>query len=312
MKRILLLLSLLYALALPLCAQTVIDLRHGGVRAKTVDDYREESGVKERLRRDSLDYIDHLTRAFNALRRDSLDAAARLFHLALKKRPDAPGNYVVRYNLGQIALSQGKLREATELFTAVLKERPATHDARYARAACLYEAGSTAAALEDCTALLAADLLPDDLRVRTLFLRSAVHSAERRPDAARLDLEEILRCEPDNESASLLLAGVYEELGRQNEALDRLNRFLVQHPGHYDGLMARAALEERLSMDRPARSDYDEAIRCRPDSAEAYVGRARVLLRLGLPGAARKDLDEAARLGYPHTALAELYRRLKN
>ena len=76
--------------------------------------------------------------------------------------------------------------------------------------------------------------------------------------------------------------------------------------------MARAGVEERLSMDVPARSDYDEAIRLRPDDAQAYAGRARVLLRLDLKGAARKDLDTAVRLGFPRTALNDLYKKLKH
>ena len=61
-------------------AQTVIDLKRGGVvRAKTIDDYREEAKVKERLAADSLAYVDHLTRALNALGRDSLAQAEQLF-----------------------------------------------------------------------------------------------------------------------------------------------------------------------------------------------------------------------------------------
>ena len=74
-------------------AQTVIDLKRGGVvRAKTIDDYREEAKVKERLAADSLAYVDHLTRALNALGRDSLAQAEQLFKEALRVRPEAPSN----------------------------------------------------------------------------------------------------------------------------------------------------------------------------------------------------------------------------
>lgn len=311
MIRVLFLLVIVAVLPQPFRAQTVIDLKHGGVRAKTIDDYREEKGLQERQRRDSLAYIDHLTRAFNALHADSLAEAERLFRLALKTRPEAPGNYVVRSYLGQIALSGNRRREAYAFFTEVLKEHPDAHDARYGRAVCLYEGGNLPAALSDCDALLCA-VLSDDLRVRTLFLRSALRTQGREPGAARRDLEEILRMEPGNESAALLLACLFEDLGQPNEALNRLNLFLSAHPRHYDGLMARAGLEERLSMDLPARSDYDEAVRLRPDETLPYVGRARVLSRMGLHGAARKDLDTAVRLGHPRAALADLYKRLKH
>lgn len=311
MPRILFLIVLIAGLTLPGRAQTVIDLKSGGVRAKTIDDYREESGIRERQRRDSLAYIDHLTRALNALYADSTAEAERRFHAALKARPEAPGNHIVHYYLGQIALTRNDRREAYDQFSAALKQNAAAHDARYGRAVCLYEGGNLPAALSDCEALLA-DTLPDDLRVRTLFLRSAVHTRNRQPAAARRDLEEILREEPENENASLLLACLFEDLGQPNEALNRLNLFLAAHPRNYDALMARAGVEERLSMDVPARSDYDEAIRLRPDDAQAYAGRARVLLRLDLKGAARKDLDTAVRLGFPRTALNDLYKKLKH
>lgn len=311
MPRILYLLVLTAVLALPGRAQTVIDLKSGGVRAKTIDDYREESGIRERQRRDSLAYIDHLTRALNALYADSTAEAERRFHLALKARPEAPGNHIVHYYLGQIALTRNDRREAYDRFSAALKQNPAAHDARYGRAVCLYEGGNLQAALSDCEALLA-DTLPDDLHVRALFLRSAVHTRNRQPTAARRDLEEILRKEPGNESAGLLLACLFEDLGQPNEALNRLNLFLAAHPQNYDALMARAGVEERLSMDEPARSDYDKAIRLRPKEASAYVSRARVLLRLGMKAAARKDLDAAVQLGFPRPALNDLYKELKN
>lgn len=80
---ILLLLPAVFATTLP--AQTIIDLNSGSVRAKDIDDYRYEKGLNERQEKDSLAYIDHLTRAFNALHADSLDEAERRFFRLLKR-----------------------------------------------------------------------------------------------------------------------------------------------------------------------------------------------------------------------------------
>ena len=54
-------------------AQTIIPLERGkgGVRSKTVDDYKEELNMVERQRNDSIQYVDNLRRAFNALHVDS-------------------------------------------------------------------------------------------------------------------------------------------------------------------------------------------------------------------------------------------------
>lgn len=292
-------------------AQTVIDLERGGtVRAKTMDDYEQEQGFKNRMEADSVAYVDHLRRAFNALHRDSLDEAERLFSQALKKRPDAPGNYIVRYNLGRIAMGRNRFREAIDLFSQVLKQRPDQLEARYDRAVCYAEINSLQAAREDCDQLLES-VQEHDLKMRGLFLKSAIQMRSHQPDKARETLETILREDPENEGAALLLAGAYEQMGQPQESLSRLNLFVAVHPENTDGLLARAGLEERLQMDDMARADYDAAIRLLPKEAELYVKRARVLLRLGEKGAARKDLDQAGALGYPRSVLNALFQELR-
>lgn len=303
-------LGLLSAVALPVAAQTVIDLNSGGVRAKTVDDYREEKGLKERAEADSLAYIDHLTRAFNALHDDSLARAERLFNLALKTRPDAPGNYIVRYSLGQICLAQGRYREATARFDEVLKTRPDAAEARYNRAVCYYETGSYRPALADCAALIDGGI-DNALMTKVLFLRSAVYTKSHQADRAKLDLEAILRLDPTNESAALLLASTLEELGQPQAALDHLTRFVEAHPENVDGLVARAELRLRLALPDMARTDYDAAIRLQPDRADLYVGRAKACISLGAGAAARKDLDKAVTLGQTRGELTELYKQTR-
>ena len=90
MKRVFpLLLLLLLSAAATGRAQTVIDLkRGGGVRAKTLDDYKIEHKTPRELAIDSLAYNDCLTRAFNELHRDSLHLAEAYFERALKLRPE--------------------------------------------------------------------------------------------------------------------------------------------------------------------------------------------------------------------------------
>lgn len=314
-KRILLrgalLAALLTAGATAARGQTVIELDRGGnVRAKDMDDYKQEQGFEERLRADSVEYVDHLRRAFNALHADSLDEAERLFNLALKKRPDAPGNYIVRYNLGRIDLGRGRYREAIGRFDEVLKQRPDLHEVRYDRAVCYMEINSLSAARTDCERVLE-ETRDADLKFRTLFLKSAIQMRSHLPAEAKLTLEEILRLEPGNEGAALLLAAAYEQMGQPQESLNQLNQFVAAHPQNVDGLAARAELEERLKMDQLARADYDSAIRLQPDAAELYVKRARLLLRLDEKGEARKDVERAEALGYPRQVLNALYQELR-
>lgn len=295
-------------LPLSLQAQTVIDLNGGGVRGKTIDDYKLKQKTAERARADSLAYMDHLTRAFNALHDDSLAKAESLFNQALKTRPDAPGNYIVVYNLGLICLAQNRYAEAVERFDDVLRDRPDLVEARYDRAVCYYESGNLTASLQDCQTLLNGDL-DNDWKTQVLFLRSAVYSKSHQADLGKLDLEEILRLDPDNRSAMLLLAGALEELGQPQGALSRLNLFVAAYPDDVDGLVARAEQEMRLTQYDAAWADYDAAILLETSRAALYVGRAKAWLALDNKSAARKDLDRAIELGQTRGALTELYRQ---
>lgn len=299
---------LVLALTPRVTAQTVIDLNNRSVRAKNLDDYRHEQGIDKRLTTDSLAYIDHLTRAFNALHTDSLDRAETLFLQALKVRPDAPGNYVVRYNLGRICLARGRYREAISRFDETLRDHPNLAEARYDRAVCYYETGNYTAAQADCEALLAAS--PDAAHeVQTRFLTAALHTKTRQPDRARRDLERILQLEPDNESASLLLAGALEDLGQPQAALDRLSLFVSAHPESADGLTARAELLCRLARPDAARDDYAAALRLRPTDGTLYAGSAKAALASGDKAAARRDLEQAVRHGVPRGELTPLFRQ---
>ena len=290
-----------------LCAQTVIDLKPGGgVRAKTVEEYRkDEPGLKEKLKADSLQYNDHLTRALNALYRDSIQQAERLLNEALRLRPNAQSNYIVRHYLGRISMARGDYRRAIHQFDIVLRDYPAERNVRFDRASCYLEIKNTKAAMEDCEALLTYELSQEEY-LKVLFLRSATYTESRHPDKAKKDLEEILKKDPGNESATLLLAFAYDDIGQPQEALNRLNLFVTAHPQSIDGLIARAELEERLGMDEAARADYDNAIKLNPKNASLYVKRAKLLLRLELNYHARKDIREAIRLGYPAEALLPL------
>ena len=292
---------LLAACAAP--AQTIIDLNGGGVRGKDIDDLREEAGMKQRTEKDSLLYVDHLTRAFNALHDDSLEQAGRLFEQALKLRPDAPGNYVVRYNLGRIDMARGRYPKAAERFSAILRDHPATRAALYSRAVCFYEMNSLKAAADDCDALLRDERAGAEERRKVLFLQAAVHTRSRRYDLARQSLEEVLRHDPDNAAAALLLAGNLEETGQKQAALERLDAYVAARPDDADGRVARAQLHVRLGHDMLARADYDEAVRLRPEAADLLLERAKVLRRLGENGRARRDAERAIGLGLPRSAV---------
>lgn len=291
--------------------QTIIDLkRGGGVRAKTIDDYKREQQMTERLAGDSVTYVDHLRRAFNALRTDSVDQADRLFKAALKLRPDAPGNYVIHYYLAQIESARGHYDKAIEKFSSLLRDMPDYYDARLGRAEAALQAGKAREAIDDCTLLITPGKLravPDDLRRRALFVRAAAQYQLRLFTQTRTDLETLLREEPDNTEAQTLDALTLQKMGQPKEALNRLNLIVAAHPQNVEALTTRAGIEAELEMYALARADYDTLIRLHPTESDYYIERARMLLRLDQKQAARNDLDKAVKLGVPMGVVQALY-----
>lgn len=307
LRRIFLLCAWFFVCALS--AQTVIDLgAGGGVRARGSNE-RETLPPVWRTSADSAEWRDCMVRGFNALSRDSLVEAEKLFRRALTLFPDAQSAVVVRHNLGRIAMARQDYQEAVKQLTDILKNFPERHEVRFDRATCYLEQGNTQMARIDIDALMAAS--PTEIeRKELLFLRAAISMKERLYRAAKTDLEEVLRLSPENVNVSLLLAIADEKDGRPQEALNRLNVLLQAHPGEVQALVLRADIEAGFGRFEAARVDYDSAIRLAPDEAELYVRRASVLLRCGAKGAARKDLDEAVRRGIPRSSLLSLYEEL--
>lgn len=283
-------------LAVSLSGQTIIDLkRGGGVRPKTVDDYRrDDSDMSRRVREDSIAYNDCLTRAFNALYRDSLDQAEELLNNALSLRPAAPSNYIVRHYLARISMARGQYAEAVKELTALLREHPEDREMRSERASCYIESSNPQAALEDCNTLLVSPPSEAD-HVHALFLRLAAYHALRETDKALADTRTILRLDPANKTAALLEATLLAEKGQTAEAMNRYNLYVSAHRDDADGYAARAELEMKQEMWQAARADYDEALRIRPADPALLLARANVLERLGLNALAKRDREAAKR-----------------
>ena len=301
---------------LTLQAQTIIPLERGnvGVRAKNIEDYKNDMKMAERLRDDSLLYVDNLRRAFNALHTDSLAQAERLFNEALKLRPTAPGNHIIRYNLGLVDMARGNNVEAIKKLTDIIKTYPNYFDARLARAEAYLQLGRTNEAIDDAQQLLEKqhlDGMTADIAERARFVRAAARYQLRLYTDAHADLQTIMGDNPQNVNAQVLDALTLQHMGRPKEALNRLNLIVEAHPHHIDAISTRAAVEAELNLTAMARADYDTLIKLQPNESSYYIERAKMLIRLGEKKAARNDLDTAVRMGVPQGMVHLLYQQVR-
>lgn len=296
-------------------AQTIVELKRGGsVRSKTVDDYKDDLKINERLQADSVKYVDNLRRAFNALHADSLSEAERLFHEALKLRPTAPGNHVIKYNLGLVDMARGNNVEAVKRLTEIVRDYPNYFDARLARAEANLQLGHSAEAIDDAQQVLdKPDLegMNAQLLEKARFIRAAARYQLRLFTDAHADLQTILRENPQNENAQLLDALTLQKMGQPKEALNRLNLIVSVHPQSIDALSTRAMVESELDMPAMARADYDSLIQLCPTESGYYIERAKMLIRLGEKNAAKADLNQALKLGVPRGMLHPLFQQVK-
>lgn len=304
-------LSLLLLSALPAAAQTIIPLERGGsVRSKTIDDYRREMKGADRLRTDSAAYSDGLRLAFNALYRDSLDEAERRFTEALKDRPEAEGNYIIRYNLALIDQARGHSARAVDALDKILKSHPDYVDARLLRAEAELQLDRAREAVTDAEAILDLGLdkgVGTERLWRARFVRAAARYQLRLyPDAAA-DVARLLKERPGAENVRLLDALILQRMGRNAEALNRLNLIVSAHPKSIDALSTRAAVLAELDRPAQARADYDALIALAPDEPAYYIERARMYVKEGEKTAARRDLDRAVKLGTPRGVVQALY-----
>lgn len=207
----------------PLHAQTVIDMHTGRVSGKTRDDYKIQTREAWQLREDSIAYDDCIVRAFNYLHYDSLQAAQDLFERALKLRPDAPGNVVVRHNIGRIFIVRRQWKDAINIFTRVLEEQPRRAEVREDRATCFIELGNYNSALKDYDFLLALN--------------------------------------PDDEHYRLLHAIVLGQTGAKRDAIDELDELIADNAALADAYLVRAGLYTDLGNRGFARRDLDAAVR---------------------------------------------------
>lgn len=297
LKKTIVFMTLLLTGACVLPAQTVIDLRRGGatVRHKNKSDYDRPLRSPQQLRQDSLDYIDCLTRGFNHLYADSLKGARTCFEQALKLRPEAPGNFIVRRQLGGISMAEGHYEEAVSLFSEVLAQKPEDYDARLQRASCHIELQHPQQALEDCRTLFL-QTFDTIAAVRVLFVQAAAHKQLRQYVQVEEDLQHIIHLDPANASAQLLLAVNLEQMGQAVESLNRLNMYLSAHPDDVAALSARAQYLLRHDRALLALEDVNHAVALSPTDATLYVLRSSIHEAMGHKDEAEKDRRRAAAL----------------
>ena len=153
-------------------------------------------------------------------------------------------------------------------------------------------------------------LLKQETNLPALFYRAWANNM-RRYENARSDYETFLKIAPDNMESRLGLAYTYTKLGRNNEAMDQMNRLVEMFPDSSTVYAARSGLEKDMSQYETALYDIEKALSLDPANHDYIIEKVGILLNLGRKDDARRTLNYGVSKGIPMGLLKEWYSKCK-
>jgi tetratricopeptide (TPR) repeat protein len=211
---------------------------------------------------------------------------------------------------GLLLQRQGRLREAEQVYRAVLQMAPDHAGAMHQLGTLCRQKGE----FEEAVALLRRAVALDPKSAQAHNDLGIALSALRRPDEAAEHYAKAVELEPGFVHAHNNLGNALRSLGREEEAIACFERALERHPNFAE---AHNNLGNALAaLQRPAEAiaHYEQAVAIRPELAEAYYNHGIALTALGRPAQALVQFEKAvaAKPGYPdaHTAIGKTLLRL--
>ena len=201
----------------------------------------------------------------------AIDYAARIIGDDPDPDPDA------RMELALIFLSVGRDDDALSQVNQILLEQSGRADALRLMAIINFRQNRLDAASQDFEDLLASRRYPMD----ALYYLARIADIRSETDRAIRLYSQVYRGQNaviSQRRASALIAFQQDD---PELALERLEKFADEHPGHaVDMVLARAQLLASLDRYPEALDAYDQAARFRPDDQNTVLGRAELLLRM--------------------------------
>ncbi len=131
-------------------------------------------------------------------------------------------------------------------------------------------------------------------------------------DQAVAFLRDLIRTEPRNPDARLLLGSILMEAGQRDESIAQLREAVRLLPNSAEAHNALGESYSAFGEPQAARPEFERAVELDPRHAQAQVNLAGVMLQQGEGPAAAPHLDQAIRLfGHKPDAAYPLYLRAK-
>lgn len=246
-------------------------------------------------------YDELITRAMDAVEKDSLFQAEELFKKALQLEPANMRNSLLFSNMGTIQRRMGRNKEAIESYSLALNLAPHSTTMLLNRASLYLEMDYLDKAYVDYCDVI--DL--DAKNVEALQFRAYIYMRRRQYQDAKQDYQTLLEVMPEDKTARIGMAMVNQKMQRYREALEEFNRLIVDFPKDASLLKARAELEVEVNSLEMALLDLESAAKISPDDAEIYVMCGEIYLAQGMKREAYVAFEKAIELGVPRPQLQD-------
>lgn len=128
-------------------------------------------------------------------------------------------------------------------------------------------------------------------------MRAYIYTIRRDYKAARADYDRLLEIDPKSYSGRLGLATLEQKEGKFREALEIINKLLVENRMTRTLYVARADVEREMEHVELALVDLEQAIHLSPSLIDAYLLRGDIYLLQKKKGLAKTDFEKAISLG---------------
>ena len=252
-------------------------------------------------------YDELITRAMDAVEKDSLYQAEHLFKEALRLEPSNMRNALLFSNLGTIQRRMGKNDDAVESYSLALNLTPYSVTMLLNRASLYLEMDYLDKAYVDYCNVI--DL--DDKNQEALRFRAYIYMRRRQYQDARNDYQRLLEAIPGEKTARIGMAMANQKLNRHRESLEEFNRLIVDYPKDASLLKARAELEIVMNSLEMALLDLEHAAKLDPNDADIYIMCGEIYLAQGKKREAYAVFEKAIELGVPRPLLEDRLKESK-
>lgn len=248
------------------------------------------------------DYMKYIELADEAVARQDWDRAEELLRAAMQSEPSNPQNVMLLSNVGMFQFYRGEDSLALHTLSEARAIAPSSTVILNNRAKVLRHMGREDDALKDYDKVIEMDSLNYD----AYFNRGYIRFSRKDSVGARSDFGMLERLRPDNPNTLMVLAVMYSNQGKYDEAISYYNRLIakVQKAEYYTGrAMCRLAKGDLAE----ASDDIGRGLEIDPEDGELYYCRAYLHLLQYRPEEAKADAALALRYGVTQARIDDLF-----